>query len=120
MKTLVRHFQIALFCSAFAACSVPEPPAEESGTVHTPPVEVAAIPVGHWYCDMGTVEYSRPEKGDGRCPVCRMKLVHKEHAGQGTAHGDFLKDKQAADAARDAHKHDHDPSHDHDGGAHHD
>ena len=118
MNRIFRRIHIALFCSAFAACSTPNPPPEETGTVHTPPVAVAAVPVDHWYCDMGTVEYSRPKKGDGRCPLCRMKLVHKEHEGQSTAHGDFLKDKQAADAARDANRQDH--GHERDGDAHHD
>lgn len=67
------------------------------GTTFKPPVQVAQIPDGAWYCDMGTVEYARTEKGDGKCPVCGM----------------MLKQKGAA-AADDGHGHDHD----HDGEGH--
>jgi hypothetical protein len=48
-----------------------------SGTKHEPPIEKDAVPAGHWYCDMGTVHYSQPEKGDATCPLCKMKLKQK-------------------------------------------
>lgn len=47
------------------------------GTKFDPPVEVAQIPVGAWYCDMGTVHYARMDQGDGKCPICGMNLVQK-------------------------------------------
>jgi len=50
------------------------------GTKHDPPIEPAQVPDGHWYCDMGTVHYSRPDKGDGKCPLCGMALKHKGSA----------------------------------------
>jgi rubrerythrin len=46
------------------------------GTKFDPAVEKAAIPEGAWYCDMGTVHYARSEKGDGKCPLCKMDLKH--------------------------------------------
>lgn len=61
------------------------------GSKFDPPVKPEQIPDGAWYCDMGTVEYARLEKGDGKCPECGM----------------FLKQKGAA-APADAHDHDHD------------
>ncbi len=48
------------------------------GTRHDPPVEPEQLPEGTWYCDMGTVHYSCPDKGDGKCPVCHMKLKQKD------------------------------------------
>lgn len=53
---------------------------EKDNGEHKPPIEKSAVPDGHWYCDMGTVHYSRAEKGDGKCPLCGMKLHHKEEA----------------------------------------
>jgi len=50
----------------------------KGGTKHDPPVEVEAIEEGHFYCDMGTVHYSRPDEGDGTCPLCGMDLTKKE------------------------------------------
>lgn len=50
-------------------------PAE--GKVFHPAVEASEVPSGAWYCDMGTVHYAASEKGDGVCPVCKMKLVQK-------------------------------------------
>ena len=47
---------------------------------HKPPIEKSAVPDGHWYCDMGTVHFSRADEGDGKCPLCGMKLHHKEAA----------------------------------------
>ena len=51
-------------------------PAE--GARFDPPVEASAIPEGAWYCDMGTVHYAQPDKGDGTCPVCGMLLSAKD------------------------------------------
>jgi hypothetical protein len=58
------------------------PPVEVSaeGTEFEPPVQVAQLPDGVWYCDMGTVHYARAEAGDGTCPKCGMKLVQKAAA----------------------------------------
>ncbi len=47
------------------------------GKVFDPPVKAEVIPEGAWFCDMGTVHYARPDKGDGRCPVCGMFLREK-------------------------------------------
>ncbi len=44
------------------------------GTRFEPPVEVAQLPAGVWYCDMGTVHYARATEGDSRCAVCGMTL----------------------------------------------
>ncbi len=54
-----------------------------AGTKHDPPIKPAAIADGHWYCDMGTVHYSRPDKGDGKCPSCGMALKQKGGAAEG-------------------------------------
>jgi len=73
------------------------------GTTFKPPIQVAQVPDGAWYCDMGTVEYARLEKGDGKCPVCGM----------------FLKQKGGAAPADDGHGHGHDhEGHDHEGHEH--
>jgi hypothetical protein len=47
------------------------------GTTFKPPVQVSQIPAGAFYCHMGTVEYARMTPGDGKCPVCGMKLKKK-------------------------------------------
>lgn len=63
------------------------------GTTFDPPVEVAQLPDGAWYCDMGTVHYARMDEGDGRCPTCDMDLVQKvaevvpEETDEGDAEG---------------------------------
>ena len=62
------------------------------GTEFDPPVEVAQLPDGVWYCDMGTVHYASVEHGDGTCPLCGMDLVHHVAGEQmpeegGDAHG---------------------------------
>jgi hypothetical protein len=61
------------------------------GTEFDPPVEVAQLPEGVWYCDMGTVHYAALEPGE--CPLCGMTLV--EHGpdmpmddGHGEEHGE--------------------------------
>lgn len=46
----------------------------KEGKKFEPPISPARLPDGVWYCDMGTVEYARAERGDGRCPICRMRL----------------------------------------------
>jgi len=47
------------------------------GTSFKPPVQPEQLPKGAWYCDMGTVEYARMTPGDGRCPLCKMRLKQK-------------------------------------------
>lgn len=86
----------ALGLVAFA-CEKPAAPAPEGGTRHQPPIAVAEVPLDHWYCDMGSVEYSRPDEGDGRCPICGMDLVHKTRPDQETAHPTLLKKTPAAE-----------------------
>jgi len=91
----------------------PEKPAEAvalalvtvtaEGSTFDPAVKPEQIPIGAWYCDMGTVEFARLEKGDGKCPNCGMMLKEK------------LAEGAAAPAADDGHGHDHG---DHDGHAH--
>jgi hypothetical protein len=49
-----------------------------AGAKIEPPVVIARIPAGAWYCDMGKVHYARAEKGDGTCPLCKMQLTHKQ------------------------------------------
>ena len=53
------------------------PSTEAGGTVHKPPIQKDAVPDGHYYCDMGTVHYSRADQGDGKCPLCKMNLTQK-------------------------------------------
>ena len=42
-----------------------------------PPVTPESLPSGSYYCDMGTVHYAQPERGDQTCPICKMKLSLK-------------------------------------------
>ena len=50
-----------------------------TGTKHEPPITPEKVATGHWYCDMGgSVHYSRADEGDGKCPLCSMKLNHKQ------------------------------------------
>lgn len=49
----------------------------KEGKEFNPPVKPEQIPAGAFYCDMGTVEYARLDKGDGKCPVCGMMLKQK-------------------------------------------
>ena len=49
----------------------------KAGRQFKPPIQKSQLPDGVWYCDMGTVEYARLDKGDGKCPICGMKLKHK-------------------------------------------
>lgn len=50
----------------------------KDGKKFTPPIKPAQLPAGVWYCEMGgTVHYARGDKGDGKCPLCHMKLKHK-------------------------------------------
>ena len=49
----------------------------KDGKKFKPPLQLEQVPDGAWICDMGTVHYARGEKGDGRCPLCKMNL--KEH-----------------------------------------
>jgi len=48
------------------------------GKKHEPPIKKDAVTAGHYYCDMGTVHYTRPDKGDGKCSLCGMDLKHKK------------------------------------------
>jgi hypothetical protein len=47
------------------------------GTRFDPAVRAEQLPAGAWYCDMGTVHFARMTEGDGKCPICHMKLKHK-------------------------------------------
>lgn len=49
----------------------------EDGAQLDPPVQADQIPVGAWFCDMGTVHYASLSEGDGSCPVCGMFLKQK-------------------------------------------
>jgi glucose/arabinose dehydrogenase len=66
------------------AVTTPDVPAEPvmvevlaEGTTFDPPVQVAQIPDGAWYCAMDTVHYARMDQGDGKCAVCGMDLAQK-------------------------------------------
>ena len=64
---------------------------KSSGTRYDPPVKASEIPAGAWMCEMGgKVHYAAKERGDGKCPVCSMKLVQKgkpaEHDHSGHDH----------------------------------
>jgi hypothetical protein len=61
--------------STEAAVVYVEVPAQ--GKEFDPPIKPEQIPPGAFYCDMGTVEYARLEKGDNKCPVCGMLLKQK-------------------------------------------
>lgn len=64
----------------------------KDGTEFDPPVKMTQIPDRAWVCDMGTVHYARMEKGDGKCPLCKMDLIQKgaqeKSAGAGGAGGE--------------------------------
>ena len=52
------------------------------GTRFDPPLPASRIPENTWICDMdGRVHYAAKEKGNGRCPICSMHLVHKDASG---------------------------------------
>lgn len=55
----------------------PQVKVPKEGIKFEPPIAPSQLPDGVWYCDMGTVEYARAEPGDGRCPICRMRLKQK-------------------------------------------
>ena len=44
------------------------------GSRFDPAVPVDRVPQGAWMCDMGDVHYASLDQGDGKCPVCGMKL----------------------------------------------
>ena len=48
-----------------------------AGSKFDPPLEIAQVPAGAWYCDMGTAHYACTEKKDGKCPLCKMDLKQK-------------------------------------------
>lgn len=59
---------------------------DAEGTEFDPPVEVAQLPDGVWYCDMGTVHFATLAPGE--CPLCGMDLVHKDASvDEGGGHG---------------------------------
>ena len=71
-------------CGSAAEAPPPAPsPAEATpalpaaGKRFDPPVDKSEIPDGAWMCDMGTVHYAAGHEGDGKCPVCGMKLTKK-------------------------------------------
>jgi hypothetical protein len=53
-----------------------EVPAE--GKKFDPPVQVGQLPVGAWYCDMGTVHWAQMNEGNHTCPFCKMDLKQKK------------------------------------------
>lgn len=86
-----------LLALGLAACGSSSEPATEApsadllalaadGSTFDPPVAAERIPEGAWYCDMGTVHYARPDKGDGTCPVCGMNLSQKPGGGHDHDH----------------------------------
>lgn len=56
----------------------------KEGSKFDPPVSAKKIPHEAWACVMnGTVHYASMDKGDGKCPTCKMKLVqHAAHQKQ--------------------------------------
>lgn len=56
------------------------------GSEFDPPIEVAQLPDGVWYCDMGTVHYASLQPGE--CPLCGMDLVQKAPEGETPADDD--------------------------------
>lgn len=50
---------------------------DPQGSRFEPPIPIAQVPEGAWYCDMGTVHYAQSERGDETCKLCKMKLKHK-------------------------------------------
>jgi hypothetical protein len=91
----MRHLVLCLLAlSLTAGCDKPAPtaPADapradapavalvevpKEGKEFNPPVKPEQIPAGAYYCDMGTVEYARLDKGDGKCPICGMMLKQR-------------------------------------------
>ncbi len=71
-----------------------------------PPIPVAEVPAGKWYCDMGTAHYMSDEKGDGKCPICNMMLKQKPAGEAPAADGDKPVDHDH-DHGEDGHDHDH-------------
>jgi rubrerythrin len=69
----------------------------KEGTKFDPPVKTEQIPDGAWMCDMGTVHYARLDKGDGKCPLCKMDLVQKGAKAEKSAQG--------AGGSHDGHEH---------------
>jgi len=64
--------------SASAAAARAKADGLGGGTRHEPPIQKDEVQAGHWYCDMGTVHYTRPDTGDGKCSLCDMKLHEKK------------------------------------------
>lgn len=94
-----------------------EVPAE--GKKFDPPIKPERIPDGVWYCDMGTVEYARAEKGDGKCPVCGMFLKQKGASAEGKA-ADGHEGHDHEGHGHEGHDHDEEghEGHDHEGHDH--
>jgi hypothetical protein len=56
---------------------------EADGSKFDPAVPVEQMPDGAWACVMGgTVHYASMEEGDGKCDICKMKLLK-----QGSSNG---------------------------------
>ena len=50
----------------------------DDGKEFDPSIKASQVPKGAWHCDMdGKVHYAAMKKGDGKCPVCNMKLTQK-------------------------------------------
>lgn len=50
----------------------------DDGKKFEPSVAASKMPKGAWHCNMdGKVHYAAMKKGDGKCPVCNMKLKQK-------------------------------------------
>lgn len=73
------------------------------GTRFEPPVPVSRIPDDTWISDMnGQVHYASKVPGDGKCPVCSMRLVHKGAQGSRPAAGES---QQGHDGHEEHHDH---------------
>ncbi len=56
------------------------------GSRFDPAVTVSQIPDGAWMCDMNGVHYAALDQGDGKCPVCGMKLKKRSQQGDESGH----------------------------------
>ncbi len=49
-----------------------------AGKKFDPPVRAEQLPLGAWYCDMGTVHWAQMDEGNHTCPFCKMDLKQKK------------------------------------------
>ncbi len=77
----------------------------KAGSEFDPAVDIAQMPEGAYYCDMGTVHYARMDEGDGKCGLCGMKLKHKAAAKAGGAKAGDAKDHDHGDHDHGDHGH---------------